>query len=258
LVAGVGTLVRIYEIGKKKLLKKCETKKISSIVTGLNVVGQRIFVNTMNESFHVLRYKPNENQLYLVADDVIPRWLSCSTILDYDTIAGADKFENFFIYRLPPGCDEESEEDPMGTKHKWDIGYLHGAANKMEMIAQFHRGDLITSMKKSSLSGGSETLIVYATAMGAIGVFIPFETREEIDFFLHLEMYLRIEMTPLCGRDHQMYRSAYGPVKCVVDGDLCEDFISLDATKQKVLSSELDKSPNEILKKLEEIKNKIL
>jgi splicing factor 3B subunit 3 len=251
-------LVRIYEIGKKKLLKKCETKKITSTITGVTVNGQRIFVNTMNESFHVLRYKPNENQLYLFADDVIPRWLSCSTILDYDTIAGCDKFENFFVYRLPQGCDEESEEDPMGTKYKWEAGFLNGAAYKLDLIAQFHRGDLITSMKKCSLTGGSETSIVYATAMGAIGAFIPFETREEVDFFIHLEMYLRLEMPQLCGRDHMMYRSAYGPVKCVVDGDLCEEFTSLDYSKQKTLSGEIDKTPNEISKKLEEIKNKIL
>lgn len=215
-------------------------------------------MNTMNESFHVLRYKPNENQFYLFADDAIPRWLSCSAILDYDTIAGCDKFENFFVYRLPPGCDEENDEDPMGTKYKWEMGFLHGAAFKLDLVAQFHRGDLITSIKKCSLSGGSESQIVYATSSGAIGVFVPFETREEVDFFVHLEMYLRLELPPLCGRDHQMYRSAYGPVKCVVDGDLCEEFTSMNSSKQKSLGTELDKSPNEIAKKLEEIKNKLI
>lgn len=258
LVAGIGSLVRLYEIGKKKLLKKCETKKISSVVTGLNVAGQRIFVSTMNESFNVLRYKPNENQLYLFADDAMTRWLTTATLLDYDTIAGSDKFENFFVYRLPTGCDEESEEDPMGTKYKWEMGFLQGAAYKMDLIAQFHRGDVITSMKKASLTGeGGNSVIIYATALGSIGVFVPLETREEIDFFLHLEMYMRLEMAPLCGRDHQMYRSSYGPVKCVVDGDLLEEFAVTDKTKRKALSSELDKTPSEIDKKLEEIKNKI-
>ena len=258
LLVGIGNLVRLYELGKKKLLKKCETKKLTSLVTGLNVNGQRIFVNTMNESIHVLRYKPNENQLYLFADDTLPRWLTCSTILDYNTIAGCDKFENFFVYRLPQGCDEESEEDPMGTKYKWDIGYLNGAAYKLELIAQFHKGDLITTLKKCSLNGSSETLLVYGTASGAIGVFMPFETREEVDFFVHLEMYLRIESQPLCGRDHQMYRSAYGPVKCVIDGDLCEEFSALEYSKQKIMAAELDKTPVEICKKLEETRNKIL
>jgi splicing factor 3B subunit 3 len=87
---------------------------------------------------------------------------------------------------------------------------------------------------------------------------MPFETREEVDFFVHLEMYLRIESQPLCGRDHQMYRSAYGPVKCVIDGDLCEEFSALEFSKQKIMATELDKTPVEIYKKLEEIRNKIL
>jgi len=258
LLVGIGNFVRLYELGKKKLLKKCETKKLTSIITGLNINGQRIFVNTLNESFHVLRYKPNENQLYLFADDTLTRWITCSTILDYDTIAGCDKFENFFVYRLPQGCDEESEEDPMGTKYKWDVGYLNGAAYKMELIAQYHKGDLITSLKKCSLNGSNESLLIYGTSSGSIGVFMPFETREEVDFFVHLEMYLRIESQPLCGRDHQMYRSSYGPVKCVIDGDLCEEFSALDFSKQKIMAAELDKTPVEICKKLEETRNKIL
>jgi splicing factor 3B subunit 3 len=54
LLVGIGNYVRLYELGKKKLLKKCETKKLTSTVTGLNISGQRIFVSTMNESFHIL------------------------------------------------------------------------------------------------------------------------------------------------------------------------------------------------------------
>lgn len=54
LLVGIGSYVRLYELGKKKLLKKCETKKLTSTVTGLNINGQRIFVSTMNESFHIL------------------------------------------------------------------------------------------------------------------------------------------------------------------------------------------------------------
>jgi splicing factor 3B subunit 3 len=265
LLVGVGNYVRLYELGKKKLLKKCETKKLTSTVTGLNINGQRIFVSTMNESFHILSnilltigYKPNENQFYLFADDALPRWLSCSAVLDYDTIAGCDKFENFFIYRIPIGADEENEEDPMGTKYKWDVGYLNGAAYKLDLLAQFHRGEMITQIKKCSLTGCNDNVILYLTSMGSIGVFMPFETREEVDFFVHLEMYMRMEIQPLTGRDHQIYRSVYGPVKCVVDGDLCEEYSSLSYSKQKMLSSELDKTPSEISKKIEEMRYKIL
>ena len=70
-------------------------------------------------------------------------------------------------------------------------------------------------------------------------------------------MYLRLESMPLCGRDHVMYRSYYVPVKDIVDGDLCEQFGVLDFNKQKVLAEELGRHPNEVLKKLEDIRNKI-
>ena len=87
--------------------------------------------------------------------------------------------------------------------------------------------------------------------MGNISCFVPIETKEDVDFFTHLEMYLRIESQPLCGRDHVMFRSIYAPVKNVIDGDLCELFSKLDFNKQRVLAEELDRTPAEVLKKLD-------
>jgi hypothetical protein len=49
--------------------------------------------------------------------------------------------------------------------------------------------------------------------MGSIGALVPFTSREDVDFFSHLEMHLRQENPPLCGRDHLAYRSYYFPVK---------------------------------------------
>jgi hypothetical protein len=34
-------------------------------------------------------------------------------LLDEDTLAGVDKFENFFVSRIPQGCEEEAEDDPL-------------------------------------------------------------------------------------------------------------------------------------------------
>jgi len=67
--------------------------------------------------------------------------------------------------------------------------------------------------------------------MGSIAAFFPFETKEDVDFFLHLEMYLRNEAAPMSGRDHIMFRSFYGPCKAVIDGDLCEQFVKLSYDK---------------------------
>lgn len=55
----------------------------------------------MQESFHYFKYKKSENVLYQYADDIAPRHLTAALPLDYDTIAGGDKFGNFFITRLP-------------------------------------------------------------------------------------------------------------------------------------------------------------
>jgi len=71
-------------------------------------------------------------------------------------------------------------------------------------------------------------------------------------------MHLRQELPPLCGRDHLSYRSYYVAVKDVIDGDLCEQFSMLDAEKQKQIAEELDRTPMEVMKKLEDMRNRLL
>ena len=137
-------------------------------------------------------------------------------------MAGVDKFENFFVARLPVGCEDDAEDDPTATKFKWENGYLNGAAFKMEEVCQYYMGEVGTCLAKAKLSPGTQEAIVVGSVSGGLTALVPFETREEIDFFVHLEMYLRIEAQPLCGRDHVTYRSMYVPVKDVIDGDLCE------------------------------------
>lgn len=42
---------------------------------------------------------------------------------------------------------------------------------------------------------------------------IPLLLLQDHDFFQHLEMHMRSEFPPLCGRDHLSFRSYYFPVK---------------------------------------------
>ena len=247
-------------MGLKKLLRKVENKNFQAPIIRIEVEEEsgRIFAGDLQESIHVLKYKPDEIQLYTFADDVLNRWLTNFTLLDQDTVAGVDKFENFFVCRLPVGCEDDAEDDPTATKFKWENGYLNGAAFKMEEISQFYLGEVGTTLSKAKLSVGSHESIVIGTTSGGLTAMIPFETREEIDFFVHLEMYLRIEAQPLCGRDHVTYRSKYVPVKDVFDGDLCEQYSNLEFNKQRVLADEMDRTPPEVMKKLENLRNKIL
>nr|CAD7454647.1 unnamed protein product [Timema tahoe] len=120
--------------------------------------------------------------------------------------------------------------------------------------------------KATLIPGGSESL-VYTTLSGTVGVLVPFTSHEDQDFFQHLEMHMRSENPPLCGRDHLSFRSYYYPVKTakytyvycrqnVLDGDLCEQFNSIDLAKQKSIADDLDRTPSEVSKKLEDIRTR--
>ncbi len=85
-------------------------------------------------------------------------------MVDYDTMAGADKFGNLFIVRLPEKVNEDihnlrhsflvafffflflfdfiahMEDDPTGNRMKWEHGYLNGAPYKVEHLIHFHAG----------------------------------------------------------------------------------------------------------------------
>jgi len=77
---------------------------------GINTIehhGDRIFVTDMSDSFHVLKYRKADNQFFEFADDILPRWVTTTCVLDYSTICGADKFENIFICRIPQDIDDE-------------------------------------------------------------------------------------------------------------------------------------------------------
>ena len=44
LLVGAGSHLRVYEMGKKRLLKKAELKSLNSFITGIHVHHDRIFV----------------------------------------------------------------------------------------------------------------------------------------------------------------------------------------------------------------------
>ena len=258
LLVGVGASLRVYEFGKKKLLRKAECGEFPNFLTTIHASGERVYVGDVQESFHFVKYKSDDGSLYVVADDAQPRHVTSAVPLDYDTVAGGDKFGNVFVTRLTEDASLEMEEDPTGGKHVSQKATLRGAEHKTRAVAQFHVGETICALTKGALQIGGKECLIYASLNGTLGALMPFANRDDVDFCAHLEMHLRQERPPLLGGDHASFRSSFFPVKDVIDGDLCEQFVLLSAEAQRRVAEDMDRTVGEILKKLEDLRAAVL
>lgn len=130
LLVGAGRTLRMYDLGKKKLLRKCESRVMPTAIASVCVSADRIVVADMAESLHFLKYRKAENQLVVFADDTVPRWVTKAAMLDYDTAVGGDKFGNIFVLRVPEDASDDVE-NPTGSRVLWDTGMLNGAPSKV-------------------------------------------------------------------------------------------------------------------------------
>ncbi|KAI3388894.1 hypothetical protein SNEBB_006727 [Seison nebaliae] len=268
----VGKNLRLYDLGRRRLLKKCENKLLPHQIVDIQAIGNRVFVGDIRESVHLLLYK--DNHFLNLADDTLPRYITAMCILDYNTVAVADKFGTFAVLRLEgvdtvddwlkphvtnsgddhDDLDERVGLDPSGTKGLWDRGLLNGANNKLYTLCQFRLAETVTSLQRVSLVPGNNEVLLYGTISGSIGVFIPFKCKPDYAFFQHLEMHMRQEYRFLTGRDHLTHRSAFLPIRNCIDGDLCEKYNTLDLLRKKNVADDLDRTTNEMSKKLEDIR----
>ena len=258
LLAGVGSALRVYEFGKKKLLRKAECGGFPNFVTTVHAAGDRAYVGDVAESFFFVRYDARDGSMFVAADDTRPRHVTAATPLDYDTMAGGDKFGNVFVNRLTADLSKEMEDDPTAGKNAEFGGKLNGARLKTACAAQFHVGETVCALTKGTLVSGGKESLLYASLNGTLGALAPFASRDDVDFCTHLEMHMRQEAPPLLGRDHLSFRGAYAPVKDVVDGDLCEQFAALDAEARARVAEDMDHSVGEILKRLEDLRAAIM
>ena len=260
LAVGVGSTLRLYELGRKKLLRKCELADFPACIVSLASQGERLYVGDQRESIHFVRYKKEDNAFYIFADDTAPRWTTGMAVLDHDTVAGADKFGNLCVLRLPAeaGGGESGEADPTGGRLLAGSGQLNGAPHKLEVPACFHLGATARALLCARLQPGGADVLLYGTVLGGLGALLPFSTREDVDFAQQLEMHMRQEAPPLSGRDHMAYRGAYFPVKDVVDGDLCEQFSQLPHEAQARVAADMERSPAEVVRRLESFRERVL
>ena len=75
LLVGIGRCLRLYDLGKRKLLKKCENKTLPVAIARLQTSGDRIFVGDLMESVLFVKYRKHENVLVVFADEAATRYV---------------------------------------------------------------------------------------------------------------------------------------------------------------------------------------
>mmetsp|Transcript_22189 Transcript_22189/g.33209 ORF Transcript_22189/g.33209 Transcript_22189/m.33209 type:complete len:1312 (+) Transcript_22189:182-4117(+) len=256
LLAGIGKTLRLYEMGKRQLLRKCEMRGLPTMVKTLQGAGDRAYVGDMMQSMQFVRYDQTSNRLILVASDKVPRPIVCQELLDMSTVAVGDKFGNISVLRLPRGADANAV-DVSGSRALWDSS-REDATPKLETLCNYHVGEVVTGMTRASLVAGGAESLIYVTVTGRIGALVPFTSRENVEFYSDLEGCLRTDAPRPTGREPQAYRSYYSPIKHIIDGDLCEMFGKLSFEGQRKVAEKLDRTVVEIVKKLEDTRNALL
>jgi splicing factor 3B subunit 3 len=114
------------------------------------------------------------------------------------------------------------------------------------------------SCQRGQLVAGAAEAIFISTIQGAVIAFVPFQTKEDVDLFSHLEMHMRSEAPPLGGRAHLSYRSAYFPVKDCIDLDLCEQFAALAPETRQTIAAHLHIEAHDLVRKIQEMRHRVM
>ncbi|KAI3402520.2 RSE1 [Candida oxycetoniae] len=270
---GSDNTLSLYEMGQRQLLRKSFTrfdflKKINKILPS---VQNRIIIADLQSGSSLLfaKFDADENQFVPVADAIIKRNITSIAKLDYDTVIMGDKFGQMAISRIEEVDSRKIDQEWSIVKQQTqDSSSINSCIFKLRDLCEFYIPDIITSFQMSD-SSSTEGSILYMGLQGTLGVMIPLLTKSEIELLFNLQL----EMRKLCnpddkktmavarwlsplGKDHIKHRSYYQPVKNVIDGDFVENFTCLDHGWKLRISQSLNRSINEIEKKLHDVRNR--
>lgn len=246
LLAGVGGGLYLYDIGSKHLLKKGFQEfngfsRIVSILTSRN----RIFVGDVRRSVAMCAWSAKLG-FVPVADDVVPRAVSAMTMVDLDTVAAGDRMGNLFILRCPEVASRLTGDDSQLALLAAKPENLGGFFYKFQVCGHYFVNDILIGLRKASLVSGGQDILLYGGIQGTLGSLIPITLKADVKFFRKLETLMRQKCKSVLGRDHLSFRGSYSPPKNVIDGDLCEEYIYLDAEHRQWISAELDMEPKDV------------
>jgi len=69
LLVGIGRCLRLYDLGRKKLLRKCEVRGFPTHIMRLTARGDRVFVGDATNSVTFVKYSLMDNTLRIFAEE---------------------------------------------------------------------------------------------------------------------------------------------------------------------------------------------
>lgn len=233
-------IIRLFELGKKRLLRRCEYRlsDLCGSILSLSTIGWRVAVCTQHRSIHLLHYHDIDNRFQPLVDDCIPRKMGTvrPIFLDYNTICAVDRLGTFFILSLSsPSLKKEPLLDKDGqpilrTEDLLQISQLNEVKQELFLLGRSGSSLNGAPLKwKSDVEWylGCQTIssmhlikgnIVYTTLEGSIGVFCPIKSGSRIKELKSIETQLKSPS----GRFISSWRGYYQPERGIIDGDLLE------------------------------------
>jgi len=291
-VAGVGDTLRVFALGKRRLLRKAELRRAApTLIVALAVSPpDRLWVADVQASVRLVHYDgggdagvgraagapadaadvgASAGRLVVVADDTLARWVTRLAAVDYATVAVADKFGSLALLRLPAEAG--------GV-----LAARGGAAAKLAVAACVHLGSPVyflappaaappppaAAAAAGAAAAGAgagagappaapapdDPPLLYVTLDGEVGALAPLRSAADARLLERLEERLRLACPSALGRDYRAARSAYYPVCHVIDGDLCEADGGLGGGEQRAIAAALGVGVDALLRRLEDLR----
>lgn len=265
ILVAAGRQLRLYEIGKKQLLRKLVSDfeflhRVSKII---HVGGDVVVVGDAGGSVCYFQFESSRNEFVAMGSDSIRRQVTSMALLDNRTVVGGDKFGNIFVLRMDMDLALRLQENVQASQAP---EYLNGAPFRLSPQCEFYINDVPTSLQKGSFVVGGVDSVIYTGIHGTVGIMLPLGTKQEVQMMLKFQDLMRDQLgdhfdddpkrANLVGREHAKYRGYYNPCKNVIDGDLVERFLVLDAAARVRIASSLERTPADLERKLHDLRHR--
>ncbi|KAJ3432517.1 splicing factor 3b subunit [Anaeramoeba flamelloides] len=274
IIAGIGSSLIIFQFIRNQIFIKTEFKNNNSndnnnnnnnnntllnFVVSLSIEKDLIFVGDITKSIFIFQYRNNKLKLY--AKDNVSRFITTHFASNNLLFAG-DKFGNLLIYKIPEKKLSDNNFNFLNQQLSLSSTFLSNdllndsLSLNLDRIGNFHIGEMINSIQPIQFGGSN--LIFYSTILGTFGILINIPSNNQINFFYQLQVLLKKKIKTVSGNDNLDWRSYYFPNKGILDGDFCELFLTLKKKDQLAIAEKMEIPLIEILKQLQNMRNKVL